>query len=59
MPPERRGTPRDMTAPNWKRTVTRLRNLAEELRAFDFEVREPDNFETPPERRIANTSPDL
>lgn len=59
MPSERRGTPRDMTAPNWKRTVTRARRLIEELRALDVECREPDNFDTPPERRIANTSVDL
>lgn len=59
MPPERKGTPRDMTAPNWRRTVAAARRKAEELRALDFEIREPANFETPPSRRVANTSLDL
>jgi len=57
--PGRKGTPRDMTVPTWKRTAKRLRRLAEELKSYDFEIREPDNFDTPPDRRIANTSPDL
>lgn len=48
---KRRGTPRDMTKPNWKRTVTHARKMIEELRALDCEVREPDNFETPPSLR--------
>lgn len=56
---KRRGTPRDTTVPTWTRRVARLRRLAEELKAEDFEVREPDNLDTPPGRRIANTSTDL
>jgi hypothetical protein len=53
------GTPRDLTAANWKRTLTRLRRNIEELRGYDCEVREPDNFDTPPERRTGVTSPDV
>jgi hypothetical protein len=48
---KRRGTPRDMTKPNWKRTVAHARKMIEELRALDCEVREPDNFDTPPSLR--------
>ena len=55
---ERRGTPRDMRVPNWTRTVTRLRRMAEELKAYDFQVIEPDSLDIPSERRIANTSPE-
>lgn len=44
---------KDMTAPNWARTVRRLRKMIEELRSYDCEVREPDSFETPPSRRFA------
>jgi hypothetical protein len=44
---------RDMTAPNWARTVKAARRKAEELKALDFEIREPDNFDTPPVQRIA------
>lgn len=42
---------RDMTAPNWKRTAGRLRKLADELRAHDFQVIEPPNFDVPPGKR--------
>lgn len=42
-----------MTAPNWGRTVRRLRKAIAELRSYDCEVREPDNFDTPPLRRMA------
>lgn len=45
-----------MRPANWARTVARLRRNAQELREYDFEVREPANLEAPPERRIANTS---
>lgn len=45
-------TPRDMSAPNWARTVKRARKLAAELRALDCQVIEPPNFETPPARRL-------
>ena len=55
---ERRGTPRDMAAPNWARTLARLRRNIAELRSYDCEVSEPDGFAVPPERRIANTSPE-
>lgn len=50
---------RDMTEPNWARTVRRLRRWATELKAHGFEIIEPDGFETPPDRRIATTSPPL
>jgi hypothetical protein len=53
----RRGTPRDMTVANWKRTLARLRRNIEELRSYDCEIREPDNFDTPPERRTSVSSP--
>lgn len=52
---ERAGTPRDMTAPNWKRTLSRLRRNIQELREHDCQVVEPPNFDTPPDRRIART----
>jgi len=51
---ERRGTPRDMRVPNWKRTVIRLRRMAEELKEHDFQVIEPDSLDIPPERRQPN-----
>lgn len=44
---------RDMSAPNWARTLARLRRLAEELRRNDFEVIEPPNADLPPDRRYA------
>jgi hypothetical protein len=44
---------KDMSAPNWARTLARLRRLAEELRRNDFEVIEPPNFDTPPDKRYA------
>jgi hypothetical protein len=40
-----------MIPARWKRTVIRLRALAEDLKAHDFQVIEPDNLETPPDRR--------
>jgi hypothetical protein len=45
-----------MRPANWARTVARLRTNAQELREHDFEVKEPDSLETPPERRSGNTS---
>jgi hypothetical protein len=44
-------TTRDMTAPNWARTLARLRRYAEELKAYDFQVKEPRNADVPPEWR--------
>lgn len=44
---------RNMTRPNWARTVGAARKKAAALKALDFEVREPDNFETPPAERVA------
>lgn len=55
---ERRGTPRDMTAANWARTLARLRRNMAELRDYGVRVSEPEGFDIPPERRIANTSPE-
>lgn len=52
-------TTRDMTAPNWKRTVKRLRRLAKEFESRGCRIIWPDDFDTPPDRRIANTSPPL
>ena len=49
-------TTRDVTVPNWTRTLTRLRRNIEELRLYGCEVKEPDDFQIPPERRIAQTS---
>ena len=46
---------RDTRPMNWARSVARLRRLAEELKHHGFTVTEPDNLETPPERRIAST----
>jgi hypothetical protein len=40
-----------MTAPNWKRTVGRLRRYMAELREYDCQVIEPPNFDLPPGRR--------
>jgi len=37
-----------MTAPNWARTVRRLRRMAEALRAYGFRVTEPKDFDKPP-----------
>ena len=49
---------RDMTRPNWKRTLKRLRRLAAELRTYDMQVIEPPNMDTPPsERRILDNGP--
>jgi hypothetical protein len=36
---------------NWARTVRRLRRMANELRAYDFQVIEPDGLDTPPGQR--------
>ena len=48
---------RDMSAPNWKRTRKRLERNAAELRQYDAEVRLPDNWETPPKERVAQSGP--
>lgn len=50
---------RDMTAPNWARTVKRLRRWAEDFKRHGCEIVWPDDFEIPPERRIAHTSAPL
>lgn len=50
---------RDTRPASWRRTVNRLRHLAEILRDHGFEVREPADLDTPPFRRIANTSTDV
>lgn len=42
------GKHRDMTAPNWARTVKSLRKAAARLRLFGFTVTEPAALETPP-----------
>ena len=42
---------RDMSAPNWARTLPRLQRNAAELREYGWEVNEPPNVETPPGRR--------
>jgi hypothetical protein len=42
---------RDMSAPNWARTLARLRRNIQELRAHDVQVIEPPDFELPPNRR--------
>jgi hypothetical protein len=44
---------RDMTRPNWKRTLKRLRRNIAELREFDCEITEPENFDIPPRERVA------
>jgi hypothetical protein len=44
---------KDMSAPNWARTLKRLRRMAQELRDHDVQVIEPPNFELPPGRRYA------
>jgi hypothetical protein len=46
-------TKRDMTRPNWARTAARLRKMAAELRANNFKVFEPVNFDKPPAERHA------
>jgi hypothetical protein len=46
-------TKRDMTKPNWKRTAASLRKMAAKLRANDFQVIEPPNFDKPPAERYA------
>lgn len=50
---------RDMRSPNWKRTYGRLRRMIEELRRYDVEIREPENFETPPHLRTSVSSTDM
>jgi len=47
---------RDMRPANWARTVARLRRYMAELETYGVKVIEPFDFDTPPERRIANTS---
>jgi hypothetical protein len=44
---------KDMTRPNWKRTSNRLRKMAETLKAYDFQVIEPPDFDKPPAERYA------
>jgi hypothetical protein len=46
-----------MSAPNWKRTLKRLRRLAAELRRHDVQVIEPPNFDLPPSKRYATGGP--
>jgi len=48
---------RDMTKPNWTRTAAKLRKMATELRANDFQVIEPPNFDKPPAERYAQGGP--
>jgi len=48
---------KDMSAPNWSRTLRRLRRLAEELRRHDFQVIEPPDVELPPSKRYAQSGP--
>jgi hypothetical protein len=48
---------KDMTKPNWARSVARLRRLAEILKANDFQVTEPPNFDKPPVERYAQGGP--
>jgi hypothetical protein len=42
---------KDMTAPNWARTVARLRRNMDELRALGVRTIEPPDFDIPPSRR--------
>lgn len=46
-----RVTSRDMTRPNWKRTVQKCLRLAELLRGHGATVTFPPDFETPPDQR--------
>lgn len=46
-------TSRDMSAPNWARTVKRAERLAAELRKLDVQVTFPPNFHLPPSKRYA------
>lgn len=46
-----------MTAPNWARTVKMLKRLHSILVSHDYEVREPDNLETPPSMRNGVVNP--
>jgi hypothetical protein len=48
---------KDMSAPNWSRTVKRLRRLMAELREHDVQTIEPPNFDTPPGKRYAQGGP--
>jgi len=48
---------RDMSAPNWARTVKRLQRYAQQLRQHDVQVIFPPDFETPPEKRYAQGGP--
>jgi hypothetical protein len=51
------GTTRDLTAATWTRRVKKWRRWAEEMKAeAGFEVIEPPSLDTPPVRRIADTS---
>jgi hypothetical protein len=47
---------RDTRAARHARTVTRLREAADELRLHGFTVTEPEDLEIPPHRRIADVS---
>lgn len=40
-----------MTAPNWTRTLGRLRRYMTELREYDVECTEPPNMDVPPAKR--------
>lgn len=40
-----------MTAPNWKRTLARLRRNIAELRQYEVQCTEPPNFDVPPSHR--------
>lgn len=44
-------TTRDMTAPNWARTVKRLRRYGEEMKKEGVIVFFPPDFDTPPAHR--------
>lgn len=48
---------RDTRPANWKKTVTRLRRLADELREQGWTgMTEPEDLEIPPHLRIAKPS---
>lgn len=42
---------KDMTKPNWTRTLKKLRRYAAELDAYDWPAPEPPNMEIPPSLR--------
>lgn len=47
----RRGSPRDLTAANWKRTLKRVRRNLAEARELGCTVIEPADFEVAPSLR--------